>query len=149
MIIVIYLSYIYLFIHCFTDNVIQNLVVVNDNTFRNSNIWTYHFNLTVSTYCLPVYHLFKMLSLQSYPSCSAPIKETTVISCIDVNDQSTCYNASSKYNNVTVNETSSSVISTMVLPQNNKFSSCVVFEYITGLIFESTPVTISKTYNFK
>ena len=89
-------------------------------------------------------HLFKMLSLQSFPSCSVPIKETTVISCIDVNDQTTCYNASSKYNNVTVNETSSSVISTMVLPPNYKFSTCVVFEYISGLIFESTLVTISK-----
>ena len=91
-------------------------------------------------------HPFKMLSLhlQSFPSCSVPIKEITVISCIDVIDQTTCYNASSKYNNVTVNETSGSVISTMDLPPNNKFSSCVVFEYITGLIFESTVVTISK-----
>ena len=89
-------------------------------------------------------HLFKMLSLhlQSFPSCSAPIKEITVISCVDVNDQTTCYNASSKYNNVTVNETSSSVISTMDLPPNNKFSTCVVFEYISGLIVESLSVSI-------
>ena len=72
--------------------------------------------------------------------------EIRVISCIDVNDQTTCYNASSKYNNVTVNETSSSVISTMVLPPNYKFSTSIVFEYISGLIFESTLVTISKIF---
>ena len=126
---------------------LQNLVPMNSKTLHNNNMWTYHFNLTVSNivFLCKIFNTW-IFTLQSFPICSLSIKETTVISCIDVNDQTTCYNASSKYNNVTVNETSGSVISTMDLPPNYKFSTSIVFEYTSGQIFESTLITISKIF---